>query len=177
MTPKLNSLINIKYLTASVGWEFLYRIAVLCLVQFFATPWTVAHQAPLSMGILQAGILEWVAMPCSRRSSQPRDGTQVSCIAGRFLTNWATREAHGIASNSGCLTVLKVLTRAAAAWWHNWGGICFQALGWPWAALRHYSLLAEDNSSFLEQGPPESCLQQGNLPSWRRDGSLVIFVT
>ena len=28
-----------------------------------ATPWTVAHQAPLSMGILQARILEWVAMP------------------------------------------------------------------------------------------------------------------
>ena len=40
---------------------------------FFATPWTVAHQAPLSMGILQARILEWVAMPSSRGSSQPRD--------------------------------------------------------------------------------------------------------
>ena len=36
-------------------------------------PWTVAHQAPLSMGILQAGILEWVAMPSSRASYQPRD--------------------------------------------------------------------------------------------------------
>ena len=34
--------------------------------------WTVACQAPLSMGILQAGILEWVAKPSSRRSSQPR---------------------------------------------------------------------------------------------------------
>ena len=31
-----------------------------------ATPWTIAHQAPLSMGILQARILEWVAMPSSR---------------------------------------------------------------------------------------------------------------
>ena len=37
------------------------------------TPWTVAHQASLSMGILQARILEWVAMPSSRGSSQPRD--------------------------------------------------------------------------------------------------------
>ena len=37
------------------------------------TPWTVALQAPLSMGILQAGIMEWVAMPSSRGSSQPRD--------------------------------------------------------------------------------------------------------
>ena len=39
-------------------------------------PWTVAHQAPLSMGILQARILEWMAMPSSRGSSQPRDQTQ-----------------------------------------------------------------------------------------------------
>ena len=42
----------------------------------------IACQAPLSMGILQARILEWVAMPSSRGSSQPRDRTQVSCIAG-----------------------------------------------------------------------------------------------
>ena len=44
-------------------------------------------------GILQARILEWLAMPSSRGSSPPRDGTQVSCIAGRFLTVWATRKA------------------------------------------------------------------------------------
>ena len=56
------------------------------------TPWTVAHQAPLSMGILQARILEWVAMPSSRGSSQPRDRTQVSCIAGRLFTLWAAME-------------------------------------------------------------------------------------
>ena len=43
--------------------------------------------------ILQARILEWVAFPFSRVSSQPRDRTQVSCIAGRFFTNWAVREA------------------------------------------------------------------------------------
>ena len=43
-------------------------------------------------GILQARILEWVAFPFSRRSSQPRDRTQVSHIAGGF--SWATREAH-----------------------------------------------------------------------------------
>ena len=44
-------------------------------------------------GILQARILEWIAFPFSRGSSQPRDQTQVSCIAGRFSTSWATREA------------------------------------------------------------------------------------
>ena len=45
-------------------------------------------------GFLQAKILEWVAFPFSRGSSQPRDWTQVSCIAGGFFTSWATGEAH-----------------------------------------------------------------------------------
>ena len=44
-------------------------------------------------GILQARILEWVAIPFSRGSSQPRDRTRVSCIAGRFSIIWAAREA------------------------------------------------------------------------------------
>ena len=46
-------------------------------------------------GILQRRILEWVAIPFSRVSSWPRDQTWVSCIAGRVLTIWATREAWG----------------------------------------------------------------------------------
>ena len=45
-------------------------------------------------GILQARILEWVASPFSRGSSQPRDRTNVSHIAGKFFTSWATREAQ-----------------------------------------------------------------------------------
>ena len=44
-------------------------------------------------GILQAGILERVAISFSRGSSQSRDQTPVSCMAGRFFTIWATREA------------------------------------------------------------------------------------
>ena len=63
-------------------------------VQLFAIPWTVAHQAPLSMEFSKARILEWVAIPFPRGSSQPRDWTWVSCIAGRFFTLWAIREAH-----------------------------------------------------------------------------------
>ena len=98
-------------------------------VWLFGTPWTGAHQAPLFMRILQAGILEWVAMLSSRDllnprikprspalqahshhlsyqrsprilewvayrgSSQCRNRTEVSCIAGEFFTNWAIREA------------------------------------------------------------------------------------
>ena len=46
--------------------------------------------------ILQARILEWVAIPSSRGSSQPRARTQVSHITGRFFTVWATREATAL---------------------------------------------------------------------------------
>ena len=45
-------------------------------------------------GTLQARILGWVSMSSSRVSSQARDPTQVSCVAGEFFTNWATREAR-----------------------------------------------------------------------------------
>ena len=50
-------------------------ISCACLaacVQHFATLWTASFQAPLSIGILQARMLEWVAMPSSRGSPQPR---------------------------------------------------------------------------------------------------------
>ena len=45
--------------------------------------------------ILQARILEWVTITFSRGSFWPRDQTQISCIAGRFLAVWVTREAQG----------------------------------------------------------------------------------
>ena len=45
-------------------------------------------------GLLQARIQEWVAISFSWGSFWPRDQTHVSCIAGRFLTIWATREVH-----------------------------------------------------------------------------------
>ena len=56
-----------------------------------ATPWTVACQAPLSMGFWTR-ILEWVAISSFKGSSQPQDGTHVSCIsciAGGFFTTEA----------------------------------------------------------------------------------------
>ena len=43
-------------------------------------------------GILQARILEWVAISFSRAFSQPKDRTQVSLIAGRCFNLWATRD-------------------------------------------------------------------------------------
>ena len=56
-------------------------------------------------GILQARILEWVAFPFSRGSSQPRDWTQVSPIAGWFFTNWAIREVLIIIILKTCFIV------------------------------------------------------------------------
>ena len=63
------------------------KVAQLCLTLGDPMNYTV-H------GILQARILEWVAFSFSGGSSQPRDQTQVSCIAGKFFTSWATREAQ-----------------------------------------------------------------------------------
>ena len=60
----------------------------LCNSMDYSTPGSSVH------GILQAGILEQIAVSFSRVSSQPRGQTQVSCIAGRLLTIWAIREAH-----------------------------------------------------------------------------------
>ena len=59
----------------------------LCDPMDFGPPGSSIH------GILQARILEWVAIPFSRRSFQFRDQTQVSRIIGRFFTIWAAREA------------------------------------------------------------------------------------
>ena len=65
-------------------------------VWLFVTPWTVAHQAPLSVGILQARTVEWVAMPSSRGSCRPRDQTlcHLCLLHCRWiLYHWATWEA------------------------------------------------------------------------------------
>ena len=69
-------------------------VAPSCL---FATPASSVH------GILQARVLEWVAMPSSRGSSPPRDGTHISCISRWILYHWATREAHLLLQLALCL--------------------------------------------------------------------------
>ena len=48
--------------------------------------------------ILQARILEWVALPFSRGSSRPRNRTRVSCTAGEFFTSWATEHLKCVVS-------------------------------------------------------------------------------
>ena len=69
----------------------LYILSHFSHVWLLATPWTVAHQEPLSMGIFQARILEWVAISSSKGSSQPQDQTHVptspTLVRGFFTTS------------------------------------------------------------------------------------------
>ena len=62
------------------------RVLVPHLCLTLCDPMDCSHQASLSMGILQARILKWVAISSCRGSSGPRDQTEVSCTAGSFFT-------------------------------------------------------------------------------------------
>ena len=78
-------------LRATCGLKVKVLIAPLCLT--LCDPMDCSPPSSSVHGILQARILEWVAIPFSRGSSWFRDGTQVSCLAGIFFSVWATREA------------------------------------------------------------------------------------
>ena len=69
----------------------------LCNPMVYSPPGSSVHE------ILQARILEWIAIPFSRGFFQPRDQTWVSCITGKFSTLSATREAPD------CVTLAKLL--------------------------------------------------------------------
>ena len=69
----LNSFMKVKVLVAQ-------SCLTLCDRKDYSSPGSSAH------GALQARTLEWVAIPSSRRSSRPRDQSQVFCHAGRFFT-------------------------------------------------------------------------------------------
>ena len=61
------------------------KVLVVPCVQLFVTPWTVACQAPLTIGLLQTGVLDWVVIGFSRRSSRPRDQTQSPTLQANSL--------------------------------------------------------------------------------------------
>ena len=73
-----------------IGW-----VLVIQSCPTLCNPTDCSQPASSDRGILQARILEWVAIPFSRGSSQPRDQTPVSCIASKFFTIWATRSSSG----------------------------------------------------------------------------------
>ena len=67
-------------------------VAQLCLT--LCDPMDCSPPGSSAHGILQTGILEWVAFPFSKGSSRPRVWTSLSCIADRFFTVWATRDEY-----------------------------------------------------------------------------------
>ena len=85
------------------------RKGQLLRLELFVTPWTIAHQAPLSMEF--SG--KQVAIPFSRGSSQFRDQTQFFCIAGRFFTIWVTR-------SFSLLTLTPLLYSSCYACFSSW---------------------------------------------------------
>ena len=72
----------------------------LCNPMVYSPPGSSVHE------ILQARILEWIAIPFSRGFSPPRDWTWVSCTAGGFFTNWAT-EASLVAQTGKYLPAMQ----------------------------------------------------------------------
>ena len=65
-----------------------------CLTLTFTTPWTVAHQAPPSIGFSRQEYWSGVLFPPPGVSSRSRIRTWVSCIEGRYFTLWTMRDAH-----------------------------------------------------------------------------------
>ena len=89
-------------------WPHVCALSHFSHVLLFVTPYTAVLQAPLSMGILQARILEWVVMPSSEDLPDPGIKPIVSCIGRRILYHWVTwealqspRESHGQISLTG----------------------------------------------------------------------------
>ena len=82
----------------NVSWSRKWKKVL--VTQSCLTLWDIEDCSPPGSsvhGILQARVLEWVALPSSRGSSWPRDWTRASCVsctAGRFSTYWATGEAE-----------------------------------------------------------------------------------
>ena len=105
-------------------------------------------------GILQAGTLEWVASPFSRRSSQPRDGTQVSHIAGGFFTSWVTREAQ----TENYLTAATELTCVVLL-----NQLCLTLFETPWTVARQVTLSMEFSRQEYCSGWPFP--SPGDLPN------------
>ena len=105
-------------------------------------------------GRLQVSILQWVAIPSSRGCSQPRDWTQVCCIAGRFFTIWTTREAgkplHQLSKIPFwwlCLLWWRALLWAWGWYFHTWNPLILcrnSPRGVPGAGTPELSPLARE---------------------------------
>ena len=127
--------------------------------------------------VQQARILEWVAIPFSKGSSQSRNQTQVSCMAVRSFTVWATREAPSYREYIGCLS------QGVEGEWNGWRGQKVQTLsykknksrGWEPGITSHTRVSEPERgrggtserhlpqeASGTPPGPKETC-----DPAWR----------
>ena len=117
-------------------------------------------------GILQARILNWVAIPFSRGSSWSRDQTHVSCIAGRFFTIWANREAHHDSSSP------QICWKKCLSCWKEDGKHLEQCLGW----IQHLINVIWDSYEILcvfhKEGERWLCLgrEEGSNSWWDQHG-------
>ena len=82
------------------GWKHHTSVAKCCLLHvWLCDPADCSLPGSSVNGILQPRILEWIVIPFSRKSSQPRDWTQVSCTTGKFFTIYATKEMPILSSS------------------------------------------------------------------------------
>ena len=134
---------------AEINWEktwFVLQIKLVLQKCYTVTMWKVkVAQLCLTLcdpmeytvhGILQSRILEWVAFPFSTGFPQPRDWTQVSCIAGGLFTSWAIGEAQEYWSGypfSG-----------GSSWPRNWTGVPYTAGGFfTYCAIRDAHIVSK----------------------------------
>ena len=105
------------------------KVKLLGHVQLFATPWTVAYQAPQSMEFSRQEYWSGLPFPSPGKKGsspgiQPRDQTQVFHIAGRCLTIWATREALYKIVYENCPIYFAIFSRFGNKFWYS----CFYCL-------------------------------------------------
>ena len=110
-----------------LSWVSLVHMLVTQLCLTLCDPMDCSPPGSSVHGILLARILEWVAIPCSRGSSPPRNGTWVSCIAGRRFTVWDTREAL-YSSYTQIQSYVPALSQLTWAWLIGDFHFCFPAL-------------------------------------------------
>ena len=117
-------------------------------VWLFATPWTAAHQAPLSMGILQARILEWVSMPSSgnlpNSGIKPRSPTLwadslPSEPAGKAGERLLPANSDGVMNEKRPFPTLLIIHKVSQRQNHSWPQFCwFHLILWLLVWLKAY---------------------------------------
>jgi len=132
----------------------LIKYLLVSCVQLFETPWTITHQASLSMEFSRQEYWSGLSLPSPGDSSWPRDQTQISCVAGRFFTVWATREALNLLRNCSIvfLTISSVQLLS-----HVW------LFATPWITARQASLSITSSRSSLKLTSIESVMPSSHL--------------